>query len=53
MFHTCNTGVPTYVLHVYNMCITHVTATYGIQLYFYMCNTYKTPQMYYGKLITI
>ncbi len=37
-----NTGVyPTHVLHVKNMCITHVSATHRIHLYSYTCNTSK------------
>ncbi len=43
----CNTVVyPAHVLHVQNMCIIYVCATYVILLYFYTCNAHKT-HMYY------
>ncbi len=36
------------VIQVYIIqCITHVSGTHVIHLYFYMCNTPKTPHMYY------
>ncbi len=39
----------THVLHVYNVCITHVPATHVIHMYFYICDTLKIPQL---KVIT-
>ncbi len=45
MFHTCNEGVyTTYVLHVFEI---YVSATYVIHIDFYICNTPKSPYMYY------
>ncbi len=44
---TC--ALQVYILHMYymcRMCITHLSATYVIHLYFYIYNTPKTPHMY-------
>ncbi len=44
----CNAGVySNHVLHVYNIYITHVSARHVIPLYFYTCNTPKSPNIYY------
>ncbi len=55
MCYKCRTAcmIHVYILHMHCMCRTCVLHICLLHMYFYICNTPKTPQMYYRCSTTV